>query len=114
MGHCAVWVLDRLPFLPPAAPGLGARALALRQAGRDPFRDEQLPQAALALKQGAGRLIRSESDRGVLVIGDTRISSRSYGRRLLASLPPFSRVLTLEQALSFLPDSPERPPLSGG
>jgi ATP-dependent DNA helicase DinG len=110
----SVVVIDKLPFAPPDDPVLEARALALRQAGRDPFRDEQLPQAALALKQGAGRLIRSESDRGVLVIGDTRISSRSYGRRLLASLPPFSRVLTLEQALSFLPDSPERPPLSGG
>jgi ATP-dependent DNA helicase DinG len=109
----SVVVIDKLPFAPPDDPVLEARALALRRAGRDPFREEQLPQAALALKQGAGRLIRSETDRGVLVIGDVRISSRGYGRRLLESLPPFSRVQTLAQALGFLPGpSPERPPLA--
>jgi len=96
-------VIDKLPFAPPDDPVVQARALALRQTGRDPFRHDQLPQAALALKQGAGRLIRSETDRGVLVIADTRLRTRGYGRQLLASLPPFRLVQTVEQAMAFLP-----------
>jgi ATP-dependent DNA helicase DinG len=110
----SVVVIDKLPFAPPDDPVLEARAIALKRAGRDPFREEQLPQAALSLKQGAGRLIRSETDRGVLVIGDARISSRGYGRQLLASLPPFCRVASLSEALGFLPGPlPERPALAG-
>jgi ATP-dependent DNA helicase DinG len=100
----SVVVIDKLPFAPPDDPVIQARALALRQAGRDPFRHDQLPQAALTLKQGAGRLIRSETDRGVLVIADARVRTRAYGRQLLASLPPFCQVNTLEQAMRFLPD----------
>ncbi|MEY4864247.1 MAG: putative ATP-dependent helicase dinG [Pseudomonadota bacterium] len=99
----SVVVIDKLPFAPPDDPVIQARALALRQAGRDPFRHDQLPQAALMLKQGAGRLIRSETDRGVLVIADARVRTRGYGRQLLASLPPFCQVKSLEQAMQFLP-----------
>ena len=96
-------VIDKLPFAPPDDPVVKARGDSLRRAGRDPFSHEQLPAAALALKQGAGRLIRSERDRGVLVVCDERLLTRGYGRRLIASLPPFSRVERREDALPFLP-----------
>jgi len=96
-------IIDKLPFAPPDDPVVQARGEALRRAGGDPFSQYQLPQAALALKQGAGRLIRSESDRGVLVLGDERLVTRGYGRRLLASLPPFKRVATRDEAQGFLP-----------
>jgi ATP-dependent DNA helicase DinG len=98
-------VIDKLPFAPPDDPVVRARSDAIRRAGRDPFTHHHLPAAALALKQGAGRLIRSETDRGVLVVCDDRLVGRSYGRRLLASLPPFSRVSTVDEALRFLPDA---------
>ena len=68
-------VIDKLPFAPPDDPVLRARIEALRRRGGDPFHDIQLPAVAMALKQGAGRLIRNESDRGVLVVGDTRLTS---------------------------------------
>ncbi|MFZ9407891.1 MAG: ATP-dependent DNA helicase, partial [Burkholderiaceae bacterium] len=97
-------VIDKLPFAPPDDPVIQARALALKRAGQDPFRHDQLPQAALTLKQGAGRLIRSETDRGVLVIADARVRTRGYGRHLLASLPPFHQVNSMEEAIRFLPD----------
>jgi len=97
-------VIDKLPFAPPDDPVVKARGEALRRAGRDPFAHDSVPAAAMALKQGAGRLIRSETDRGVLVVGDERLATRGYGRRLIASLPPFTRVLRWEDALAFLPD----------
>ena len=97
-------IIDKLPFAPPDDPVIQARCESLRRAGGDPFSQVQLPQAALALKQGAGRLIRSESDRGVLVLGDERLVTRGYGRRLLASLPSFKRVATRDEAQGFLPD----------
>ena len=81
--------------------GLGAEAyrLALEEAGRDPFACYQVPQAALALKQGFGRLIRRRDDRGMVAICDGRILSRSYGRLFLSSLPPeLPRTSSLEQA----------------
>lgn len=96
-------VIDKLPFAPPDDPVVKARGEALRRAGRDPFSHEQLPAAAMALKQGAGRLIRSESDRGVLMVCDERLVTRGYGRRLIASLPPFRRVERWQDALPFLP-----------
>jgi len=99
----SIVVIDKLPFAPPDDPVIKARCDAMRRAGRDPFSEFQLPAAALALKQGAGRLIRSETDRGVLVVCDQRLASRSYGRRLLNSLPPFARVESAEQALGYLP-----------
>jgi ATP-dependent DNA helicase DinG len=96
-------IIDKLPFAPPDDPVVRARGDALRRAGRDPFSHDQLPTAALALKQGAGRLIRSERDRGVLVVCDERLITRGYGRRLIASLPPFTRVERWEDAVPFLP-----------
>ena len=81
-------LIDKLPFAPPDDPLLEARSRAMRADGRDPFRNLQLPQAVLALKQGAGRLIRTETDRGVLVICDPRLQRRGYGRSFLSSLPP--------------------------
>jgi len=95
-------VIDKLPFAPPDDPVIQARIAAARREGRDPFRDHQLPEAATSLQQGAGRLIRSETDRGVLVVGDERLATRSYGRRLIASLPPFRRTRDREEVLAFI------------
>jgi len=85
-------VIDKLPFPPPNDPLVEARAGRLEAQGRSPFNDYFIPEAAVALKQGAGRLVRRESDRGVLVVCDTRLTSMGYGRRLLASLPPMLRL----------------------
>lgn len=95
-------VIDKLPFAPPEDPVLRARIDAVRRAGGDPFRELQMPGAALALKQGAGRMIRSEDDRGLLVVCDERLAERPYGRRLLRSLPPFARTRSQDEALAFL------------
>lgn len=95
-------VIDKLPFAPPDDPVLAARIAAARRAGREPFRTLQLPGAAMALKQGAGRLLRSETDRGLLVVCDARLAERSYGRALLASLPPFARTRSREEAIGFV------------
>lgn len=85
-------VINRLPFRVPDDPVLQAQTELLRQAGRDPFVELQLPQAALALKQGFGRLLRSNADRGAVVILDPRIRTRRYGHALLESLPPARQV----------------------
>ena len=87
-------VIDKLPFPPPGDPLVEARAWRLESTGRSAFKDYSLPEAAVALQQGAGRLIRSESDTGLLVVGDTRLISMGYGRRLLAALPPMRRLHT--------------------
>ncbi|WP_084766235.1 ATP-dependent DNA helicase [Nitrococcus mobilis] len=81
-------MIDRLPFAAPSEPVQQARVDALRRRNANPFVDLQLPQAVIALRQGVGRLIRDSLDRGVLVIGDNRLVSRSYGRVFLRSLPP--------------------------
>jgi len=85
-------VIDKLPFPPPGDPLVEARARRLEQQGRSGFNDYFVPEAAVALKQGAGRLIRRESDRGLLAVCDTRLLSMGYGRRLLAALPPMRRL----------------------
>lgn len=95
-------VIDKLPFAPPDDPVLRARIDALRRSGGDPFRELQMPAAALALQQGAGRMIRSETDRGLLVVCDGRLAEKAYGRWLLRSLPPFSRTRSADEALGFL------------
>ncbi len=82
-------VIDRLPFASPGDPMVKARLAAIRNAGGDPFADFQLPQAALALKQGVGRLMRDHTDFGAVVICDPRVTGKGYGKRFLASLPPF-------------------------
>jgi ATP-dependent DNA helicase DinG len=87
----SVVVIDKLPFAAPDDPVFEARLDAIRRSGGNPFRDEQLPQAVIALKQGVGRLIRTETDRGVLVLCDPRLIGKSYGRLFLDSLPPFAR-----------------------
>ena len=81
-------IIDRLPFASPGDPLVAARINALRQKGRDPFQEYQLPFATLALLQGLGRLIRTRSDRGLLAILDPRLTTKGYGRQFLASLPP--------------------------
>ncbi|MDM0024020.1 ATP-dependent DNA helicase [Variovorax saccharolyticus] len=85
-------VIDKLPFPPPNDPLVEARSQRLESQGRSAFGDYSLPEAAVSLKQGAGRLIRRESDRGVLVICDTRLVAMGYGKRLLAALPPMRRI----------------------
>ena len=87
-------VIDKLPFPPPNDPLVEARSQRLESQGRSSFADYSLPEAAVALKQGAGRLIRRETDSGVLAICDTRLVAMGYGRRLLAALPPMRRLET--------------------
>jgi ATP-dependent DNA helicase DinG len=90
-------IIDKLPFPAPNDPLVQARSQRLQATGRSPFKDYHLPEAAVALKQGAGRLIRRESDRGVLVVCDTRLSAKGYGKKLLAALPPMRRLNTPEE-----------------
>ncbi|NBS48319.1 MAG: ATP-dependent DNA helicase, partial [Betaproteobacteria bacterium] len=87
-------IIDKLPFPPPHDPLVQARSNRLEQQGRSAFGDYSVPEAAVALKQGAGRLIRSETDRGVLVVCDPRLATMAYGRRLLAALPSMRRIQT--------------------
>lgn len=95
-------VVDKLPFAPPDDPVLSARIKALEKDGGNGFMDFQLPEAIMSLKQGAGRLIRDERDRGVLMICDPRLISKSYGRRIWQSLPAFSRTREEADACEFL------------
>ncbi len=97
----SVVVIDKLPFAAPDDPVFEARLEAIRREGGNPFRDEQLPQAVIALKQGVGRLIRTETDRGVLVLCDPRLIGKSYGRTFLDSLPPFARTRSLADVQAF-------------
>jgi ATP-dependent DNA helicase DinG len=95
-------LIDKLPFPPPNDPLVEARVAQLRQAGRNPFEDYFVAEAAVSLKQGAGRLIRTESDRGLLVLCDPRLRQMAYGRRLIAALPPMGRLGEEAQALAWL------------
>jgi ATP-dependent DNA helicase DinG len=97
-------VIDKLPFAPPDDPVLSARLDALTKKGLSPFAVHQLPQAVITLKQGAGRLIRAETDRGVLMICDTRLVDKPYGRRIWQSLPPFKRTREIEVVRAFFTD----------
>jgi ATP-dependent DNA helicase DinG len=94
-------VIDKLPFASPDDPVLQARLDAVRRGGGNPFRDWQIPAAAIALKQGAGRLIRDVHDRGVLVLCDPRTATRAYGKLFLASLPPMPRTRELADVERF-------------
>lgn len=87
-------VMDKLPFPPPDDPLVQARSRHLENAGKSVFNNYAMPEAALALKQGAGRLIRSETDRGVLVVCDSRLGAAGYGKRLIKALPPMRRITT--------------------
>ena len=94
-------VIDKLPFAPPDDPVLAARIDAMKRQGRNAFMEHQLPHAAIALKQGAGRLIRGEDDRGVLMICDTRLVDKPYGRKLWQALPPMRRTRDAAEAIAF-------------
>ncbi|MGQ0620814.1 MAG: ATP-dependent DNA helicase [Panacagrimonas sp.] len=85
-------IIDKLPFASPGDPVYDARLEALRRRGGNPFVDVQLPEAIVNLRQGAGRLIRDETDRGLLVLCDPRLRTKSYGRKLLSALPVMPRV----------------------
>ena len=100
-------VIDKLPFAPPDDPVLAARIEAMRAEGGNPFTALQLPQAVLQLKQGAGRLIRDETDRGVLMLCDPRLVSRPYGRRIVQSLPPMRRTRELGEVEAFFAAAPQ-------
>lgn len=93
--------IDKLPFAPPDDPVIEARLRACRAEGGNPFAEYQLPEAAISLKQGAGRLIRTESDWGVLMVGDPRLVEKPYGKRLWRGLPPFARTRDMNEALAF-------------
>lgn len=95
-------VIDKLPFPPPNDPLVEARSKRLEATGRSVFNDYFIPEAAIALKQGAGRLIRRESDRGVLVVCDTRLALMGYGRRLLAALPPMRKLSSEDELIEVL------------
>jgi ATP-dependent DNA helicase DinG len=97
----SVVIIDKLPFAPPDDPLLAARLEHLKREGGNPFFDWQVPQAAISLKQGAGRLIRTETDRGVLMIGDPRLPEKSYGKRIWRSLPPMRRTRELADVEAF-------------
>jgi len=95
-------IIDRLPFASPDDPVLSARIEKYKQEGRNAFMEYQLPHAIINLKQGAGRLIRDEHDRGVLMICDPRLISKPYGKRVWQSLPPMKRTRDLEEVKQFL------------
>ncbi len=95
-------VIDKLPFPPPNDPLIEARVKRLQAEGRDPFADCFVAEAVVSLKQGAGRLIRSETDRGLLVVCDPRLVGANYGRRLREALPPMTAVAGEDEALEWL------------
>ena len=94
-------IIDRLPFSPPDDPVLAARIERINAEGRNAFMEYQLPRAVITLKQGAGRLIRDESDRGVLMICDPRLITKQYGKRIWRSLPPMRRTREQSDVLDF-------------
>jgi ATP-dependent DNA helicase DinG len=99
-------MIDKLPFAPPDDPVLAARIEGVRSTGGNPFNELQLPQAVLQLKQGAGRLIRDEADRGVLMLCDPRLVTKPYGRRILQSLPPMALTRELSAVERFFAARP--------
>ncbi|MDD5612797.1 MAG: ATP-dependent DNA helicase, partial [Gallionella sp.] len=94
-------IIDKLPFAPPDDPVLAARIAQIAKQGRNAFMEYQLPRTIITLKQGAGRLIRDENDRGVLMICDPRIITKQYGRRIWQSLPPMKRTRVEAEAVAF-------------
>jgi ATP-dependent DNA helicase DinG len=98
----SVVVIDKLPFAAPDDPVLKARLNAIEQRGGNPFFEEQVPQAVIALKQGVGRLMRDPEDFGVIVLCDQRLRTRAYGRVFLDSLPPMPRTEDLAEVERFL------------
>jgi len=103
-------IIDKLPFSPPDDPVLAARIEAMEKKGLNGFVHHQLPEAIINLKQGAGRLIRDETDRGVLMICDPRLISKPYGKRIWQSLPAFSRTRKAEDVINFFSAVPASEP----
>ncbi|HNV87404.1 MAG TPA: ATP-dependent DNA helicase [Methylotenera sp.] len=97
----SVVIIDKLPFAPPDDPVLSARIDKMNAEGKNAFMEYQLPYSVITLKQGAGRLIRDEQDRGVLVICDPRLITKPYGKRIWQSLPPFKRTKELADVEAF-------------
>jgi ATP-dependent DNA helicase DinG len=97
-----VVVIDKLPFTSPADPLMMARLEFIRREGGNGFTQHQLPQAVLALKQGAGRLLRDQSDYGVIVLCDPRLTSKSYGKTFLRSLEPMAVTSSETDVADFL------------
>ncbi len=95
-------VIDRLPFAAIGDPVLQAQSNAIAERGGNPFAEQHLPRAVIALKQGVGRLIRDTTDRGLLMIGDRRLLERAYGRVFVNSLPPFPLIRERAEALQFI------------
>ena len=95
-------IIDKLPFESPFDPVIKARLNAMQQAGDNPFMNYQVPRAVTTLRQGAGRLIRSQSDTGVLLICDTRLRTTHYGKIFLNSLPKMRKTDKLEKVCGFL------------
>jgi ATP-dependent DNA helicase DinG len=94
-------VIDKLPFAPPDDPVLSARIDKMNAEGKNAFMEYQLPYSVITLKQGAGRLIRDETDRGVLMICDPRLVEKHYGRRIWQSLPPMKRTREFSDVEAF-------------
>jgi ATP-dependent DNA helicase DinG len=97
----SVVIIDKLPFAPPDDPVVAARIARINEAGGNSFMEYQLPEAVISLKQGAGRLIRTETDRGVLMLCDPRLMGKSYGRKVLDALPPMRRTRRLDEVRGF-------------
>ncbi|NTV10226.1 MAG: ATP-dependent DNA helicase, partial [Zoogloea sp.] len=110
----SVVVIDKLPFAPPDDPVLAARVEFMQKAGRNPFMEYQLPRAVINIKQGAGRLIRTERDRGVLAICDPRMIGKPYGKRVWQSLPPMKRSRVEAEVVAFLEQLPPPATREGG
>jgi ATP-dependent DNA helicase DinG len=94
-------IIDKIPFQVPTDPVVLARSAAIEEAGKNPFTEYHVPSAAITLKQGFGRLIRSRKDAGVVAILDRRIYTKGYGRGIMDSLPPAKRTDDLSEVLAF-------------
>lgn len=103
-----VVVIDRIPFIPPDDPIVQARESALKEKGLNAFFNFQIPEATIALKQGAGRLIRSTKDSGILVMCDPRLRTKQYGNLIINSLPPFKWVFDVQEVIGFLEQNNQR------
>ena len=102
-------IIDKLPFAPPDDPVLAARIEVMEKKGMNGFVHHTLPEAIINLKQGAGRLIRDEGDRGVLMLCDPRVISKPYGRRIWQSLPPFKRTREQAEVIEFFQTGAGKP-----
>jgi ATP-dependent DNA helicase DinG len=102
-------VIDKLPFAPPDDPELAARIDKISKEGRNAFMEYQLPRAVINLKQGAGRLIRDETDHGVLMICDPRLITKPYGKKIWQSLPPMKRTRELGEVEKFFRERMSQP-----